>query len=276
MGDKPANPNIEWKKTGFDSQEKITRKVNTVEAEAYNQKKDNLFKSPRPLPSDLPNGLKKIRKKIRTAFDEDEDEDEMQIVPAADDNSLLSALYDDEKKFLKQQETTNTIKQQLDIEKINTINLAENMARQAGFSGLKKETIQAGMNENSINVKKLNQTIKQEFGSEININKSNMNKLSDKDLLRMMEGVHKVKKIGGEESIQALKKMDAEELTKVGDEHKKKDEKSDIETARTICEKTGRSTPKAQKKKEEKESLEQTMVRNQNANVSFARERDQR
>ena len=46
-------------------------------------------------------------------------------------NSLLNALHDDEKKMLKQQNTNNIIKQQLDVEKFGAINQANQMARQA-------------------------------------------------------------------------------------------------------------------------------------------------
>lgn len=54
-------------------------------------------------------------------------------------SSLLNALHEDEKKLLKQQETNSIIKQQLETEKVGTISLANNMARQAGFTGLKKK-----------------------------------------------------------------------------------------------------------------------------------------
>lgn len=277
MDDKPSNPNIEWKKGGFESQEKLTLKTNVAKAVEYNAKKDKLSVSPTLLPADLPKGLKKIRKKIRDVYDEDEDEDETQIVaaPLEDNNSLLNALHEDEKKFLKQQETNNIIKQQLDIEKINTVNLAANMAKQAGFSGLKKETVQSTLNENTIDTKKLNETLKKEFASEIKVGKNKLSNLSDKELLDMMHGVHKIKTLGGKDSLKALKKMDAEELAAIGKESKDNDEKEDVKAARTICEKTGRKDCKTPpKKKEEKETPEMIMVKNQKVNKNFAKERD--
>lgn len=278
MDDKPSNPNIEWKKGGFESQEKLTLKTNVAKAVEYNaKKKDKIFASPTPLPADLPKGLKKIRKKIRDVYDDEEDEDEVQIVaaPLEENNSLLNALHEDEKKFLKQQETNTIIKQQLDIEKINTINLAANMAKQAGFDGLKKETIQSSLNENAITPKKLQDTIKKEFKDEIKVGKSSLSNLSDKELLEMMQGVHKVKTLGGKDSVKALKKMEAEELMTIGKESEEKNEKEDVKTARTICEKTGRKECKTTpKKKDEKESAEMKMVKNQKTNTAFARERD--
>lgn len=273
MDDKPSNPNIEWKKPGFESQEKVTRKVDLAKAAEYTQKKDNLFQAQLPLPADLPNGLKKIRNKIRGAYDEDEDENDTQIVAAPmEDSSLLSALHDDEKKFLKQQETSDVIKQQLDIEKINTLNLAANMAKQAGFVGLKKETVQTALNENAIGGKKLNQTLQKEFATELKISKPKLKDLSDKELLEMMEGVHKVKALGGKDSLKALKKMDVEELVEVGKESKENNDKEDAKTARTICEKTGRTECKTTKK-EDKEQAQLAMVKKQNANKAFAKER---
>lgn len=276
MDDKPSNPNIEWKKGGFESQEKLTLKTNVAKAVEYDaKKKDKIFANPTPLPADLPKGLKKIRKKIRDVYDDEDDEDEVQIVvaPLEDNNSLLNALHDDEKKFLKQQETDNIIKQQLDIEKINSINLAEKMAVQAGFKGLKKETIQNSLNENTITPLKLQDTIKKEFKTEIKVGKNQWNELSDKDLMNLMEGVHKIKTIGGKDSLKALKGMDAKEIVEAGkDAH---DDKKDMEIARTICEKTGRKDCKAKpKKKEEKETPEMQMVKNQKVNKAFAKERD--
>ena len=66
MEDNSSNPNIEWKKPGFGSSEKLSLKVNTKEAVLYDAKKKNGLQKSNPLtPADLPPGLKKIRKKIK-------------------------------------------------------------------------------------------------------------------------------------------------------------------------------------------------------------------
>ena len=84
MEDNSSNPNIEWKKPGFGSSEKLSLKVNTKEAVLYDAKKKNGLQKSNPLtPADLPAGLKKIRKKIKDVFDEDEeDENDSVFVPS--------------------------------------------------------------------------------------------------------------------------------------------------------------------------------------------------
>ena len=69
MDDNFSNPNIEWKKSGFGSSEKLSLKINPREAAAYNAKKKNAIQQASPLTaSDLPAGLKKIRNKIKRRF----------------------------------------------------------------------------------------------------------------------------------------------------------------------------------------------------------------
>ncbi len=62
-----SNPNIEWKKKGFDNNEKSSRRIDTKKAEEYEatSKKSNIQRSDRPMvPTNLPKGLKQLRKKI--------------------------------------------------------------------------------------------------------------------------------------------------------------------------------------------------------------------
>lgn len=271
MSDKPSNPNMEWKKGSVGEQEKITLKTNVAKAVEYNAQKDNLNAAPAPLPADLPKGLKRIRNKIKGVFDEEE-EDEGQIVvdplmQIQGSSSLINALHDDEKKFLKQQENTSLINQRLEVEKISTINLANNMARQAGFKGLKAETVRQSVMENNISPNKLNETLKKEFKNELKIN-NKWNKLSDKDLVNLMEGVNKIKSIGGKESLSLLRDMDVKEVVAAG-----KEDKNDMKIARTICEKTGRKECHS-KDKREKFQAEKALVKNQSANKNFAQERE--
>ena len=67
MNEESSNPNIEWKKTGFDFNERITLKTNVRKAVEYEAKNKNsgLKKKYIPNPAELPSGLKKIRKKIK-------------------------------------------------------------------------------------------------------------------------------------------------------------------------------------------------------------------
>lgn len=268
MSDKVSNPNLEWKKTTFGEQDKVTLKTNVAKAVEYNAKKDNIFQGSRPLATDLPAGLKKIRKKIKNALDDDDDEDEETIAISShmpEDNSLLNALYDDEKKMLKPMETDNIMRQQLEVEKMSTLTLANNMAKQAGFSGLKQDTIHQGIADNSIGGRKLQNTLRKEFKTELKITKQ-WDNLSNKDLVNLMEGVNKIKAVGGKESLVVLGGMNVKEVVAAG-----KEEDNEMKIARTICEKTGRKECKSSAKK--KEEAEIIMVKNQKVNKGFAKER---
>ena len=272
MTDKDTNPNIEWKKGSIGEQEKITRKTNIKQAVEYEAKKDSVFKTTLTKPNDLPVGLKKIQKKIRSLGEEDDDEDNMQIVAdpllmEQNNNALYNALHEDEKKILQQQETNNTIRLQLETEKITAVNLANNMAKEAGFKGLKKETMRQSMNENAINPQKTTKTLQSEFKKELKTTDKNWTKLSDKELVDLMQGVNKIKSIGGKEGEKAFKEMDAKEIVEIG-----KEKNDDKKIARTICEKTGRKEIKKDQKRAK--AAQNQMLKEKYINAKLAQDRE--
>lgn len=271
MTDNDTNPNIEWKKSSIGEQEKITRKTNVKEAIEYEAKKDGVFKTTPPKPNSLPLGLKKIQKKIRS-LDDDDDEDNVQIVSdpllmEQNNNSLYNALHEDEKQILKQQETNNTIRLQLETEKKAAVNLANNMAKNAGFKGLKKETLRQSMNENSINPQKTAKTLQTEFKKELKKTDKSWNKLSDKELVELMQGVNKIKGIGGKESEKTFQEMNTKELIELG-----KEKNNDKKVAQTICEKTGRKEIKKDKKKAK--VVQNQMLKEKYINAKRAQDRE--
>ena len=270
MTEDKTNPNIEWKKGSIGEQEKITRKTNIKQAVEYEAKKDSVFKTTPPKPNDLPLGLKKIQKKIRSLDDED-DEDNVQIVSdpllMEQNNSLYNALYEDEKLTLKQQETNNTIRLQLETEKQTAVNLANNMAKNAGFKGLKKETINKSLNENTITTQKTTQTLQSEFKKELKTSDKSWEKLSDKELVELMQGVNKIKGIGGKDGEKTFKEMEVKEIVELG-----KEKNNDKKVARTICEKTGRKEIKKDQKKAK--AAQNQMLKEKYINAKLAQDRE--
>ena len=272
MADKISNPNIEWKKTDIGEQEKLSRRIDLVKATEEEAKKDSFAAKAPVQPKDLPIGLKKIKKKIRS-LDDEEDEEEYQIVAdpllmEANNNSLFAALNEDEKKILKQQETNDIIKQQLQTEKLSAINAANNLAKQAGFNGLKKETFRQSTDNYDISANKMQDTLKKEFKKDIN-KKSDWSKLDDKELLELMQGINKIKEFEGTESNESLKDMDVKDVIAIG-----KNKKNDKKIARTICEKTGRKTFRDHKKDKKQEEKQLLLNKNKNKNYARDRERD--
>ncbi|MBQ1612725.1 MAG: hypothetical protein II085_04545 [Alphaproteobacteria bacterium] len=108
--DNKEDSNMDWKKSGIDKNERITRKIDAQEANAYNANKsrDTKPKIKARIPVDVPKGFKKIRKKIRDVYDEEEDDDgDYILVPVFEDreiSSLERALTPQEKKQLAQME----------------------------------------------------------------------------------------------------------------------------------------------------------------------------
>ena len=84
-----------------------------------------------------------------------------------------------------------------------------------------------------------------------------------------MEGVNKIKSIGGKDADAALKNMDMKEVSEQGQE-----KNNDLKVARTICKKTGRSDDKSTKK--EKLETEKKMVKDQDFNRKIIQDRDRR
>jgi len=132
--------NMDWKKSGIDKHERITLKINVQEANAYDAAKPNDLKAKKKVKDNklTPNGLKRIRKKIRDAIDEeDEDEDEndliiMPLVEERQDNRLKKALTDEEKGQFARQTFIN-VRIQQDMVRENAIAQAERILKQAGM-----------------------------------------------------------------------------------------------------------------------------------------------
>ncbi len=280
--DQEDSPNIEWRRVGFEEQERVTLKTNVKQAIAYEAKKENNLNAKPIKASDLPVGLKKIKNKINS-FDDDDDENDYQIVrdPLLDmqnNNSLYAALNEDEKKFLKQTETNETMRQQRHTENLTAMNKANDMAKKAGFKGLKKQTYNQSWNETAITTKKTAQTLKLDVNKDLkkkfNKAQKSWDKMSDKELLLMMGGINKIKEIGGVESQKALKNMEMKEIVEAG-----KEKNDDKKIARTICEKTGRKVLKKKPTKEninKQNTIEKKMIDNKAKNQKIVQQSRER
>lgn len=283
MGNQSSNPNLEWKKGGFETKEQLTLKTNVRKAVEYEAKKDNLFKA-KPTPTELGKGLKRISKKIKRDAYDDDDEDENQQVAAdsmalTESNSLYNALKEDEKKFLKQQDATNQIvSSHLNVDKVNTITKAQKMMKRAGFIGLKKNTVRKAISDNRIGEKTVNKTIEKDFKKELNLKGSRkFQNMSEHDLFEMIKGVHTSKEIAGKDGIKALQELDIKDIREIGQEDLKRPEKAPkTAAAKKICEKTGRSvcpTPKKEKKEPTEKEFEKLIAKQRAMNKNYANER---
>lgn len=250
MKEDASNPNIEWKKTGFDNKERVTLKVNVKEAAVYDAKKKNQPASALPTPQSLPKGLKKIRKKIRDVFDEEEDEDEneFQFVPAGLEqeagNSLLNALSEEEKRILKQQESLQTIKMQQTAGKMEAIASVAEMAKQAGIKNIEKKITAKNMQMVASTDEIVSHTIRDILADKEHIKGED---IPQGKIIQTLRGVKRVKELGGNKALQGLKLQDIQEI---GEKPLKADDKNSKEykeVAELILTKSGQDIKKKKK-----------------------------
>ena len=242
MEEDASSLNIEWKKNkGFGATEKLTRKTDVKKARKYEatEKKSVAFDSA-PRPSDLPKGLKKIRKKIKEVYDEDEDEDFYDGLPHDLNNSLLNALYEDEKKQLQQQ--NNTLKQQKMQQtagRLEAVAIADKLAREAGLKGLNKKV--AGQNANDAT--QISGSLEKVLSEELALKtKKGVRKLSKAETITMLRGINRIRKMAlasDESQLKALEKMKVDELIDAGEKST-----DDTKIAEMILKKSGRKNKK--------------------------------
>ena len=242
MEEDASSLNIEWKKNkGFGATEKLTRKTDVKKALKYEatEKKAVAFDSA-PRPSDLPKGLKKIRKKIKEVYDEDEDEDFYDGLPHDLNNSLLNALYEDEKKQLQQQ--NNTLKQQKMQQtagRLEAVAIADKLAREAGLKGLNKKV--AGQNANDAT--QISGSLEKVLSEELALKtKKGVRKLSKAETITMLRGINRIRKMAlasDESQLKALEKMKVDELIDAGEKST-----DDTKIAEMILKKSGRKNKK--------------------------------
>lgn len=268
MNKESSNPNIEWKKTGFDNQERVTLKVNVKEAALYNAKKKNPQTASVPNPVNLPKGLKKIRKKIRDVFDdeEDEDENEFQITPSGleleSGNSLLNALNEDEKKILHQQENLQNMKLQQTAGKMEAIATVTQLAKQAGIKGMEKDIASKNLQNVAPTDEIFAHTIRDILAEKENVKGED---IPAGKVIQTLRGVKRVKEMGGNKALQGLKLQDIQEIGEKNLKPNDKESKEYKEVAKLILKKSGQDIKKKKAKPSKNASAKNKLKAKNNA-----------
>ena len=259
MNEESSNPNIEWKKTGFDFNERITLKTNVRKAVEYETKNKNsgLKKNYVPNPSELPKGLNKIRKKIKDVWDDEEDdENDYQIIamnsPEEYNLSLMNALQTDEKKFLKQNE---------DIQAINILHQTERNQQIANADKLSRDSGLNGLDKNVLTQTTQNIGIGEDLAKDVVVNqvarsfKYKGTKLSAKDAKKLITGIKRIQQTGGKNALSGMNLKDVLEIGQASSGKK--------EVVKKMLEKSGRID-----KKEHKIKVQTNDLRLKNANLA--------
>lgn len=234
MNDESSNPNIEWKKPGFDFNEKITLKTNVRKAVEYEAKNKNAgIKTYSPGASELPNGLRKIRKKIKNVLDEenDDDEDEFQIASGLpqDNNALFNALQENEKKVFKIQEEISSINSMQQAGRNQAIMSAEKIAHESGLKNLSKKVIAGNMQDITLGQDITANVVTAQAARSFRYKGEKIPASQAKNLIK---GIQRIQEVGGKEAISGLS---FNEVMEAG--AKKREDK---EVIKMMLEKSGR------------------------------------
>jgi hypothetical protein len=255
MDDDNNSENIEWEQDkGFSQKSRISRRIDTKQAEIADKKKPNNFSDSR-IGTPLPPNLKRLQRKIKDVYDDDEDEEDGGIVfnlsPENDASSLLDALHDDEKNKLHAKTVIDNQKNQQAAGKMSATLMADKMSKKLGLKGLKKRSIQNNSLDASLNSLTFDKVLRNDIAAKTNLKTKN---LSTKETVSLVKGLDKLKQVENkpdEVKPKLIEKMKADELIKLGQKQ------NENETAKLILEKSGRKADNKKKKKTVKEAAKE-------------------
>lgn len=253
MDDDNNSENIEWEQDkGFSQKSRISRRIDTKQAEIADKKKPNKFNDNR-IGTPLPPNLKRLQRKIKDVYDDDEDEEDgggivFNFAPENETSSLLNALHDDEKNKLQAKAVIDNQKNQQAAGKMSATLMADKMSKKLGLKGLKKRSIQKNSLDASLNSLTFDKVLRDDIAAKTNLKTKN---LSTKETVSLIKGLDKLKQAENKPDDvkpKLMEKMKADELIKLGQKQNEK------ETAKLILEKSGRKTDGKKKKKNPKEA----------------------
>lgn len=229
-------------KKGFDDDERLTLRIDAMEAEKYQAKKNKKSSNT------LPKNVNKLKTKVRQLDDEDdEDEDLMdhdairslnqlrrlqinQNDASNADNSLINALVEDERRQIMQSTTIEVSRQQENAGRHNALEQADTMLRKANLDKMTTQEFMNEMKEAIYNPSKLRrealaENIAKQMGIEGKIIKHSEGEV--------VEGIKKVKQLSGNRKVEQIKMDDVQ---KIGQKNM-----SQNETAELILKKSGQT-----------------------------------
>ena len=242
MEEESSETNIEWKKDkAFGETEKLTRKVDVKKALQYEAtEKKPLQNNFTPRPTELPKGLKKIRKKIKDVYDEeDEEESFYDFAPLEQNNSLLNALNEEEKRQLNQQKVIDNQRMLQNAGKMEAIMVADKVSKQVGLKGLDKAIINQNMQTVSQGSATYDEALKDNVAKKAKINRRKLSKGETITLLRGIKRIQNIALVAEESQLKALEGMKVEDLMNAGNSQTK-----DEQVAEIILKKSGRKNKK--------------------------------
>ncbi len=231
----------DWKKQGFDLNERLTLKHNTLEAKRYRERQNQKKQPPflKPEKKQLP--PHKISSKIKDVYDEDEEDENGIYQPIrvrAEENPLYNALDENEKRLYMQKDTIKQTQMQQTVGKMEALQVANTLAKEVGLSKISAETANSKLNEAVFDPKKMQEkVIEKEIGHKLGLK----GKIEDGKIVEAAKGIKKVQAMSNAKGVQ---NMHMDDVVRVGE-----DKLSDKKIAELILEKSGQDPKKVKLKK---------------------------
>ncbi|MFR8205036.1 MAG: hypothetical protein ACLU99_00930 [Alphaproteobacteria bacterium] len=107
-------------------------------------------------------------------------------------NTLLNALHEDERRQLKQQEQQNNVRILQDTGKLDAIHMANKVSQDLGMKGLKQSTINNSRMDVSMGIQTFDRALKEDLSKRTNIKGR---KLSEAETVTLLRGIKRIQNV---------------------------------------------------------------------------------
>ncbi len=203
---------------GFGNNERLTLRIDAIEAEKYVAKKHKLNSS------NIPDKLNKKKKQVRQLYEEDDEDlvdddvvrslrqlEKMQQEASNGDNSLLNALYPNERRDIMQQNNIEITRQEQIAGKHNALEQTDTLLRKAD---LRKMNMQEFMNEMQDAIYEPSRLRREALGNSIAKQMGITGEIKKHYEGEVVKGVRKVKELTGDRQVNQLNIKDTVNISK--------------------------------------------------------------
>lgn len=235
-------------KKGFEESERLTLRIDAIEAEKYQSKKTKQSSNV------LPKNVKKIKTKVRQLEDDDDEDEDLMDYDAVHslrqlqinqndasnaDSSLINALHDHERRQIMQSTNIEISRQQENAGRHNALEQADTMLRKANMHRMNTQEFMDELKDAIYNPSRLRrEALQDQIAKQMGIE----GKIEKRSEGNVIEGVKKVRELSGNRQVSQIQMKDVE---KIGKENMNKNQ-----TAELILQKSGQTARLAEIKRD--------------------------
>ncbi len=211
----------EWKKKKVDDDERLTLRIDAIEADKYQARKNKMQTS---VTRAKPNN--KISKKVKQMYDEDEDEDDgpdeevirsfrelrlNQSDASNSDTTLIDALLPNEKRMIEQRTNIEVTRHQENAGRLNAMEQADTLARKAGIKKMTTSEQTEKMQDAIYNPKRIRaESLEKNLAKQVGLK----GEIKFHTEGKVVEGVKELKKMTDNHKVKNVKMNDVKDLGK--------------------------------------------------------------